>query len=170
MKAETRWHIVRFFITAFALFGLWLAFTANFSGFSLISGLFGSILIATLTYDVFIARHQADLHYILPNPFHLFTYMFVMVFALYKASIMTLLAVGTGKVNPRIIYFRTRLRSDIARMVLANSITITPGTITLDLDDDHLIVHWLCSTTTHSKGAGEIVKGSLERHIQKVWS
>jgi multicomponent Na+:H+ antiporter subunit E len=54
-------------------------------------------------------------------------------------------------------------------MVLANSITFTPGTITLDLNDDHLTVHWFFCNTNHSKLAGETVKGKIEKHLKKVW-
>ena len=53
-------------------------------------------------------------------------------------------------------------------MVLANSITLTPGTITLDVNDDHLTVHWLLCTTKHGKAAGETIKGTFERMLQRV--
>jgi multicomponent Na+:H+ antiporter subunit E len=78
-------------------------------------------------------------------------------------------AVFTGKASPRIVHFRTRLRSDFARMVLSNSITFTPGTITLDLNDDHLTVHWFFCNTLHAKAAGEEVKGRMEGFLRRVW-
>jgi multicomponent Na+:H+ antiporter subunit E len=78
-------------------------------------------------------------------------------------------AVFTRKANPRIVHFRTRLKSDLARMTLANSITMTPGTITLDLNDDHLTVHWFFCDTNHAKAAGEEVKGRIEKFIGNVW-
>lgn len=169
MRAEQSWRLLRFILTAIAMFTVWLLFTANLEFFSLIAGGIGSILIAALTYDVFIPHHEAKLRLFLPRPFHLLVYLIVMVYMLYRSSIIMLKAVFTGKANPRIVYFRTRLRSDLARMVLANSITLTPGTITLDLNDDHLIVHWFFCSTIHAKGAGEKVKGPLERLIRRVW-
>jgi len=119
---------------------------------------------------VFIAEHQANLRYIVPNPLHLVLYLFIIIAFLYQSSVMMLRAVFTGEVSPRIVHFRTRLRSDVARMILANSITITPGTITLDLNDDHLTVHWLLCDTNHAKAAGERVKGRMERFIGNIWS
>ncbi|HSV93517.1 MAG TPA: Na+/H+ antiporter subunit E, partial [Desulfobacterales bacterium] len=59
--------------------------------------------------------------------------------------------------------------SDIARVTLANAITITPGTVTLGLDDDHLVVHWLQARTTHSRRAGELVKGPFEALLRRVF-
>ncbi|MDR2179131.1 MAG: Na+/H+ antiporter subunit E [Synergistaceae bacterium] len=42
----------------------------------------------------------------------------------------------TGEINPGIVKFNPRLKTDMGRMMLANSITLTPGTLTVDIDDD----------------------------------
>jgi multicomponent Na+:H+ antiporter subunit E len=42
----------------------------------------------------------------------------------------------TGEINPGIVKFNPRLKTDTGRMMLANSITLTPGTLTVDIDDD----------------------------------
>ncbi|MDR2176238.1 MAG: Na+/H+ antiporter subunit E [Synergistaceae bacterium] len=42
----------------------------------------------------------------------------------------------TGDINPGIVKFNPRLKTDMGRMMLANSITLTPGTLTVDIDDD----------------------------------
>ena len=88
---------------------------------------------------------------------------------MYIASFQVLFNVMRGDINPRVVHFRTRLRSDVARVILANSITLTPGTITLNLDDDHLIVHWLDAKTLHSKYAGELIKGDFEALLKRVF-
>jgi len=168
VEAETKWQLIRLSITAIALFGVWMLFTASLAPLSLTAGALGSLLIAGLTYDIFIARHQANLRFFVPRPFYLVIYSLVLLYHLYAASFRMAAAVLTGKTSPRIVHFRTRLRSDLARMVLANSITIAPGTITLDLNDDHLTVHWIFATTRHTKAAGEKVKGRLETHLQRV--
>jgi multicomponent Na+:H+ antiporter subunit E len=42
----------------------------------------------------------------------------------------------TGEINPGIVKFNPRLKTEMGRMMLANSITLTPGTLTVDIDDD----------------------------------
>jgi multicomponent Na+:H+ antiporter subunit E len=42
----------------------------------------------------------------------------------------------TGEINPGIVKFDPRLKTAGGRMMLANSITLTPGTLTVDVDDD----------------------------------
>ena len=49
-------------------------------------------------------------------------------------------------VEPVIISHRTRLRSKLGRVILANSITLTPGTITISLEEDELVIHCLDKT------------------------
>lgn len=169
MQIETRWKIIRFLLTAGFLYLVWLLFTSSTELYSLLFGAVGSIIIAAITYPIFIAQHQANIRYIFPNLLHLTIYFFLLVYFLYASSLSMLKAVFTGKFSPRIVHFRTRLKSDIARMVLANSITLTPGTITLDLNDDHLTVHWFFCDTNHAKAAGEKVKGRMERFIGNIW-
>ena len=169
MRVERRWRLIRFLLTSLFLYMVWLVFTASLEPYSLIFGAIGSIGIGIMTHTVFIARHQANLRYIVPHPIHLLRYLFIIIYFLYQSSVVMLVAVITGKVSPQIVHFRTRLKSDLARMVLANSITLTPGTITLDLNDDHLVVHWLFCDTRHAKAAGEQVKGRMERFIGNIW-
>ncbi len=169
MRARTAWAATRILLTTLALFSIWLIFTSSLDPFSLTAGLIGSLAIALLTYRVFMAEHQASLHSFLPRPLFLILFFFILVYYLYSSSVKMLFTIIRGNPNPRIVHFRTRLHSDLARMVLANSITFTPGTITLDLNDDHLTVHWFFCNTNHSKLAGETVKGRMEKHLRRVW-
>ena len=66
------------------------------------------------------------------------------------------------EVEPELHFFRTRLRTDAGRVALANSITLTPGTITCTLEGDTLCVHALDSTT----GAGVESSGFEERLLE----
>lgn len=169
MRAERVWRLTRFVITACAMFAVWLLFTASLETFSLVSGMIGAVVIAALTYDEFIAQHNVSLRSFMPRPVMLLRFLAILVFYLYQSSWRMLIAVFSGHASPRIVHFRTRLSSDLARMVLSNAITFTPGTITLDLNDDHLTVHWFFCNTSHAKLAGEAVKGRMEQHLRRVW-
>lgn len=169
MHIKTIWAITRFIITTITLFILWLLFTSSLTAFSIFAGLLGSIGISFLTYKVFIPEHDAYRSTLIPKPLSLVLFFFILIYYLYSSSLKMLITIIKNDANPRIVHFRTRLHSDLGRMVLANSITLTPGTITLDLNDDHLTVHWFFCNTNHSKLAGEMVKGKMEKHLRKVW-
>lgn len=169
MHIKAIWAITRFIITTITLFILWLLFTSSLAPFSIIAGLVGSMGISFLTYKVFIPQHDVYKKTLIPKPLSLISFFFILIYYLYSSSFKMLITVIKNDPSPKIVHFRTRLQSDLGRMVLANSITITPGTITLDLNDDHLTVHWFFCNTHHSKLAGEIVKGKIEKHLKKVW-
>ena len=56
-----------------------------------------------------------------------------------------------------------KVRSPLATMIYANSITLTPGTLTTDVREDHFMVH---SLTTD--GIEELRKGGMEKQIQRL--
>lgn len=49
-------------------------------------------------------------------------------------------------INPGLVEIRTGLTSELGRMLLANSITLTPGTLTVEAEGDRLLIHWIDST------------------------
>ncbi len=168
-SASRLWKLIRFLLTTSALFAVWLLFSFTWNIYSIIAGLAGSILISWLTYGVFIAEHEVSRSLFFLSPFRLAIFLFYIIYAMYASSLKMLPAVFSGKISPKIVHFKTRLRSDLARMILSNSITFTPGTITLDLNDDHLTVHWMFCNTHHSKVAGDAVKGRMETMLNRVW-
>ena len=146
-----------------------MLFTGDLSPNSLLLGLFFSLLVALLTYSLFFHEQEADKRALLPRGYLMAWYILVIIYKMYVASFEVLFSVLRGEINPRVVHFRTRLKSDMARVILANSITLTPGTIAMHLDDDHLIVHWLNAKTRHSKYAGELIKSQFEKLLKRIF-
>ena len=75
--------------------------------------------------------------------------------ALVQANLDVAMRVITGKINPGIVRIPTGLASDGALTLLANSITLTPGTLTVDANDEsrELYVHWINVTTDEPKAS-----------------
>lgn len=74
-------------------------------------------------------------------------YVFVLLWEILKAN-LTVINIILNKRRPikqSIRYFNTSLKSKMAKVILANSITLTPGTITVSVDDDRFCVHCLSS-------------------------
>ncbi len=67
-------------------------------------------------------------------------------------------------VDPVVVRLRTRLSSDFARTALGNSITLTPGTITLDVDGDEFVVHALTRA-----GGADVVAGGMARRVGRMF-
>lgn len=65
--------------------------------------------------------------------------------AMAKANIDVAYRVITGKINPGIVKISPDLKTDLGITMLANSITLTPGTLTVDIDEEKndLYIHWI---------------------------
>jgi multicomponent Na+:H+ antiporter subunit E len=69
-------------------------------------------------------------------------------------------------ISPRVIHLRASQESDVGRVTYANSITLTPGTLTLDLDQDQLTVHAIAVETAEDLQGGEMDRRArrMEEH------
>lgn len=73
-------------------------------------------------------------------------YLVILVFEVLKAGFQVMaltLSPRAKQVQPRLVFFKSPVRSEIGRVMLSNSITLTPGTITCGLGDDMFCVHAL---------------------------
>lgn len=169
MRVHSRWKLVRILFTTVWLYGGWLLYTGSLEIVSLGIGAGASLLVALATYDLFIAEHEAARKSLLVRIHYGIVYLLYLLAQMYLSSFAVLINILRGNINPRVVHFRTRLHSDLARVLLATSITLTPGTISLELQEDHLIVHWLDAKTIHSKYAGMLIKGKMETLLRRVF-
>ena len=72
-------------------------------------------------------------------------YILVLFWEIIKANVsaIRLTLSYRNEIDPVIVQFQTGLKTDLANVVLANSITLTPGTITVAMEEDELTVHAL---------------------------
>ena len=73
-------------------------------------------------------------------------------------------------IKPGIVVIKTRLKSDIAKMILANSITLTPGTFTLDVIGDELLVHWINVKTEDTDEATSLIGQRFEKYLKIIFA
>lgn len=145
--------------------GFWIILVADFRWSTIILGLtVGAVsLFITERYLLETSYYQ---HYPL-DLFQLAYYGLGLIYEIYAAGLSTIGIIFKGDINVRIVEIETDLTNDYHRSILANSITLTPGTITLDLDQNKLIVLWLKADTKDPLVAGEHIKGRLERRLKR---
>jgi len=72
-------------------------------------------------------------------------------------------------INPAIVKVRTKLKSPMARLLLANSITLTPGTLTLELDGEWLYIHWVTAESSDIEVATKSIVAGFERYLEVMY-
>ncbi len=68
-------------------------------------------------------------------------------------------------VSPRVVRFRSDQPNDVARMLLACSITLTPGTLTVEVDADEFTVHALTGATARG-----LLDGTMQAKVARLFS
>ena len=73
-------------------------------------------------------------------------------------------------INPGIVKIKTNLKTDSGITALANSITLTPGTLTIDLTEDgFLYIHWINVKSTDIEEATKHIGQRFEYFIAKIF-
>ncbi len=98
-------------------------------------------------------------------------YILIFLFELVKSNLDVARRVLTPSlpINPGIVEVKTKLKSKMGRLILANSITLTPGTLTIDIKEDTLYIHWIDVQTEDIKGATEQIVRKFEKYLEKIY-
>jgi multicomponent Na+:H+ antiporter subunit E len=70
---------------------------------------------------------------------------------------------GTDSISPRVITVTANQKSDLGKVIYASSITLTPGTVSIDLEEDQVVVHALTA-----EAADDLLIGEMDRRVCKV--
>jgi len=136
-------RLSRYLYTVIVLFVIWLVLTASLDSQELVFGLILSLVVAALTYEVFTTGGLKNLH---PRKVaYAIAYIPYFLWAMIMANLDVAYRVLHPKrpIRPGVVKCRTTLETDAGKLALANSITLTPGTITLDVDGDNYFIHWI---------------------------
>jgi multicomponent Na+:H+ antiporter subunit E len=98
-------------------------------------------------------------------------YLFYLFIAIVKANfdVASRIVRPTIPLNPGIVTVRTRLSSPLGRTVLANSITLTPGTLSVEIKGDLLYVHCIDVRETDIDRATAEIVGGFEKYLEVIF-
>lgn len=152
-----------FFITFFILFTFWVMLSAHFDAFHLGAGVVCSGIVAYATHDLlFWNGNRVTRMYGIRFGVYLVWLLYQIVIANIDVAYRALHP--KMPIDPQVVTFKSHLRSDLSKTTLANSITLTPGTITLDIRDGVYYVHAIAG-----KPADDLLEGAMERKVAHVF-
>ncbi|CAA7615326.1 Na+/H+ antiporter subunit E [Magnetospirillum sp. UT-4] len=71
--------------------------------------------------------------------------------------------------NPGFVKVRTRLKSRVGRALLANSITLTPGTLTVEMEGEWLYIHWVSVESPEVEAATAAIVAGFEHYLEAMY-
>jgi len=146
----------------------WLLLTFKITVPNLIVG-----SVAALLCTLFFGRFFIENVYKLLHPkryFWFMAYLAVFIWECIKANLDVAYRVlhPAMPIRPGIVKVKTTLKSELARTLLANSITMTPGTITVDIIDDYFYIHWIYVRSEDPEVYTEMIMGTFEKYIKRI--
>lgn len=141
------------------LFAFWLVFSGHFDGLHVSLGVVCSALVAALSYDLLLPSLPSSTW-----PRQAWRFLLYLPWLLHEIVLanfhVVYLVLRPGQIRPRVVRFTTRLKGELAQVTLGNSITLTPGTITMDIQDGEFHIHALSE-----KAAASVITGDMERRV-----
>lgn len=134
-KTESRLKPVPFAITFLVMFVIWIIFSGKFDLFHLALGALCCLIVAAMSSDLLITNTSFSSVPRLWSRFLMYFPWFLWQIVLSNIHMLKLVYKRDlqKNINPQMVHFKTSLKNDMARVTLANSITLTPGTITVGL-------------------------------------
>ena len=148
---------------------IWIALTWSLHWEDLLAGAFFSLLISLFVSKMYPEHLEATL-----EPVRWLWFILYLPYFFYyciKANLDVAYRVlhPDTPIRPGFIKVRTTLQSDMAKTMLANSITLTPGTLTVDIDGQDLYIHWI---NVQGEGVEEhtrCIVYRFERILQRIF-
>jgi multicomponent Na+:H+ antiporter subunit E len=163
-REDRRRHLPHIIYTFLLLMPFWLLLSGHYDTFHISLGVFCCLLVSRASADLLFGhigianKHIVFTRYLTYIPWHFWQIV------LANIHVAKLVLAPKPPINPKIISFRTKLTNDLALVTFANSITLTPGTITVDLVDNTFYVHAIDDAM-----AEDLLGGEMENRIDRIF-
>lgn len=122
---------------------------------------------------LFASRAEAIGNYRLNPKAVLYTIIYVFVFLreLTKSTLDVAKRVVSPRlpINPGIVKVKTKLKSPLGRLFLANSITLTPGTMTVETDEEYFYIHWIDIQSDDIEANTNAIVATFEKYLEVMF-
>jgi len=145
-------HTISLFLT---LAAFWLLNSGHYSMLILLLGAASIILVLIISHQMDVVDQESQPLYLTRN---IFGYYFWLIKEVTQTNITVVKHIWLGKesISPTLKKIKISQKTDMGKVIYANSITLNPGTVAIDLIDDEIIVHALLYKGIESLKAGEM--------------
>jgi len=152
----------------FLLLFTWVIFSGKFDAFHLGLGALSSLIVTVISQDLLFADRAKSLKERFSEAGRFFSYSLWLLWQIVLANVhvfkLAMTKAGEEEMSPRLVKVKLKLKSDFARFVFANSITLTPGTITILIKGNECLVHAISEAVE-----ADLLSGEMERRVAEVF-
>jgi multicomponent Na+:H+ antiporter subunit E len=144
------------------LFAIWLLLSGHYTPLLLVLGILSTLLVVLLATRADLIDRETQLILLKPS---VLLYWFWLGREIIKSNIDVARRILSPRlpISPNVFTVRAAQKSDLGRVTYANSITLVPGTVTMDVDEDVITVHALTR-----EAAADLKRGDMNRRVCHV--
>ncbi len=146
---------------AFICFALWLLLSGHYVPLMLALGILATLIVVAIAVRMEISNREGQPVHLLPM---ILSYWPWLLWQIVKANFVVARCILTPSlpVKPTLIKVKASQKSRLGKVIYANSITLTPGTVSIDNKGDEIEVHALTRTS-----AQDLKRGHMDRRVTK---
>ena len=153
-----------FVLTAIIMFAFWLLLSGKFTFILLLSGVVSSLLVAYLSHDLLFGK--VDFNRLAGMMVRFMGYLPWLLWQVVSANLDVAYRTlhPNMPIDPRIITFDADFETDAGMVILANSITLTPGTVTIEANrKGAFVVHAISA-----EAAEDLLSGQMKARVERI--
>lgn len=166
---STQTKLSRFLMNWILLTLVWIGFTGTLDLQELGVGVVIAGILSLMAIRIFTC---CDLTLLAPKKlFYLGKFIVIFLIALVKSNFDMAGRVLSPSlpINPGVVKFKSKLKSNFSKMVLANAITLTPGTLSIDVIGDTFYIHWIDVKSANPEIAFKEIAEDFENLLIKIF-
>ncbi len=163
-------RIFPFVFVTVVMWLIWLVFAGSLNSQEMIAGAVVALLAATLRSGGPCLLGGPEI--LAPKRvLYAIAYIPYMIWAIVMANFDVARRVLSPRldINPGIVKVKTRLKTPVGRMILANSITLTPGTLTVDIIGENMYIHWVDVESRDAEAASRKIAAGFEKYLEVIF-
>lgn len=156
---------MRYIVTFLLLFLNWVIWSGMLDLFHLSLGVVACAIVTFTTHDLLFKEEKISSQ-LLYEAVRFIRYIPWLIYQIVLSNLHVAYLALSPKmpIDPQLIKFKSNLKKEISRVTFANSITLTPGTITADIEDGEFYVHALSRKT-----ADDLMNGDMEKRVAHIF-
>jgi len=141
------------------LFAFWLVLSGYFTAFLLSMGVLSALVVTGFGHRMEVVDHEGHPIHLTPSAFTYWPWLFKEI-VLSAWDVCKIIVNPKLPISPTLLRVKASQKSPVGQVVYANSITLTPGTISVAVERDEILVHALTR-----EGAEALANGNMDRRV-----
>ena len=164
MSKDIKNRLIKYGVPYVLLMGFWLILSPNHTSQAVVSGLALSGFVAYYSRDIWFSPEEMPL-YTLKHFRNMVRFFGILLVEIVKANIDVAKIVlnPTMPINPQFVIVPMMLKNDVNKVIYGNSVTLTPGTLTVEIKNDYFVIHALTNEAAYAMKGSFIEKWILRQ-------